>query len=159
MFPLEVTQDVGSVDGHHGGGGGGIRRAGGPGAGQGSPEETGGRRPGQYMDQYDEQYKPRISQALSIPRDERERLEEIAAMAAPERREDMKRAMKEYASLRHMKRREAQRRGERDRFKRTMLAVHVPFSYAQAVTARAEEEGVSVYVWLRKAIDAAMRKP
>ena len=108
------------------------------------------------MEQYDEQYKPRISRALSIPRDERERLEEMAAMAAPERRKEMERALKEYANLRHMKRREAQRRGERDRFKRTMLAIHVPFDYAQAVTARAEEEGMSVYAWLRRAVDRAM---
>ncbi|MBD5119139.1 MAG: hypothetical protein HDT37_08525 [Clostridiales bacterium] len=48
------------------------------------------------------------------------------------------------------------RRGEDDRWKRTMLAIHVPFSYAQAVTAKAEEEGLSVYQWLRRAIDAAM---
>ena len=108
------------------------------------------------MEQYEQQYKPRTSRVLSIPRDERERLEEMAAMAAPEHREEMKRALKEYADLRHKKRREAQRRGERDRFRRTMLAIHVPFSYAQAVTARAEEEGMSVYAWLRRAVDRAM---
>ena len=111
---------------------------------------------GQYQKQYDEQYKPRISRMLSIPRDERERLEEMATMAVPGHREDMERALKDYADLRHMKRREAQRRGGHDRFKRTMLAIHVPFSYAQAVTARAEAEGLSVYAWLRRAIDAAM---
>lgn len=108
------------------------------------------------MEQYDEQYKPRISRVLSIPRDERERLEEMAAMAAPERREDMKRALKEYADLRHKKRRELRRRSERDRERRTMLAIHVTFDYAQAVTARAEEEGMSVYAWLRRAVDRAM---
>ena len=37
-----------------------------------------------------------------------------------------------------------------------MLAIHVPFAYAQAVTAKAEKEGMSVYQWLRRAIDAAM---
>lgn len=65
-------------------------------------------------------------------------------------------AVLEYANLRKTKRVYQRRRGEDDRWKRTMLAIHVPFSYAQAVTAKAEEEGISVYQWLRRAIDAAM---
>lgn len=108
------------------------------------------------MNQYQGQYSPKINRALSVPRDEREQLEAVAAMAAPEYRDDMTKALKRYAELRHMKRREQQRRGERDRFRRTMLAIHVPFDSAQAVTARAEAQGMSVYQFLRKAIDAAM---
>ncbi len=111
------------------------------------------------MEQYEGQYKPRISRMLSVPKDERARLEAIAGLAAPENREVMQRAIKEYAELRHMKRREQQRRNERDRYKRTMLAIHVPFDYAIAVTAKAEAEGMSVYQWLRRTIDEAMRKP
>lgn len=93
---------------------------------------------------------------LSIPRDERSRLEEMAALAAPNKREEMERVLQDYAKIRHMKRRELRRRTERDRERRTMLAIHVPFDYAQAVTARAEEEGMSVYAWLRRAVDRAM---
>ena len=37
-----------------------------------------------------------------------------------------------------------------------MLAIHVPFDYAQAVADRARAQGMSVYQWLRKAIDAAL---
>lgn len=110
----------------------------------------------QYQEQYPEQYAPKISRTLSVPRDEREKLEEMAALAAPENREAMSEALQRYAELRHMKRREQQRRGERDRFRRTMLAIHVPFDYAQAVTARAEAQGMTVYQFLRRAIDAAM---
>lgn len=108
------------------------------------------------MKQYDTQYKPRISRILSVPKDERARLEKMAELAAPDKREEMERALQDYAQLRHMKRREAQRRGERDRYRRTMLAIHVPFDYAQDVSARAEAEGMTVYQWLRRAIDQAM---
>lgn len=58
--------------------------------------------------------------------------------------------------LRQTKRLYQRRRGEDDRWRRTMLAIHVPFDYAQEVARRADKEGITVYAWLRRAVDAAM---
>ena len=97
---------------------------------------------GQYQKQYQD-----------FPSDERALL---ARLVEGSDRKDREAAVLEYAKLRKSKRMYQQRRGEDDRWRRSMLAVHVPFSYAQAVTARAEAEGLSVYAWIRRAIDAAM---
>lgn len=65
-------------------------------------------------------------------------------------------ALEEYAKLRQSKRLNQKRRGEADRYRRTMLAIHVPFEYAQKVAARADAEGMSIYAWIRAAINRAM---
>ena len=94
-----------------------------------------------------------MNQYDNLPGDERAALLAIADAGTQEQREQ---AMLEYCRLRQVKRRYQHRRGQEDRYKRTMLAVHVPFEYAQEVAARADREGMSVYAWLRRAIDAAM---
>ena len=71
-------------------------------------------------------------------------------------REAREQAVLEYAKIRKAKRLYQRRRGEDDRYRRTMLAIHVPFEYAQAVTAYAEAQGMTVYRWLRKVVDEAM---
>ena len=98
------------------------------------------------MSQYQKQYQ-------SFPRDERAILARLVEESDQEQRE---KALLEYSDLRETKRLYQRRRGEDDRWKRTMLAIHVPFDYAQAVTARAEAQGMTVYQFLRRAIDAAM---
>lgn len=97
---------------------------------------------GQYQKQYQD-----------FPADERAVLARLVEGSDRKARET---AVSEYAKLRKAKRMYQRRRGEEDRWRRSMLAIHVPFAYAQAVTAKAEEEGMSVYQWLRRAIDAAM---
>ena len=97
-----------------------------------------------------------MKQYHDLPRNERAAL---AAIADAQTQEERDKALGAYCGLRATKRLYQRRRGEDDRWRRTMLAIHVPFEYAQAVTAQAEEEGMTVYAWLRKAIDAAMRRP
>ncbi len=97
-----------------------------------------------------------MRQYHDLPRNERAALDAIADAGTQEERE---RALTAYCKLRHTKRLYQRRRGEDDRWKRTMLAIHVPFEYAQAVTAQAEAEGLTVYAWLRRAVDEAMSKP
>lgn len=98
------------------------------------------------MGQYQKQYQ-------SLPGDERAL---IAAVVEAQTREEREQALKAYCKLREAKRLYQRRRGEDDRWRRSMLAIHVPFSYAQAVAARADAEGLSVYAWLRRAIDQAL---
>ena len=98
------------------------------------------------MGQYQKQYQ-------SFPKDERAILAQLVEGSDQEQREW---ALSEYSRIRASKRLYQQRRGEDDRWRRSMLAIHVPFDYAQAVTDRARAQGMSVYQWLRKAIDAAL---
>lgn len=95
-----------------------------------------------------------MKQYHDLPRSERAALARIADAETQEERDE---ALSAYCLIRDTKRLYQRRRGDDDRWKRTMLAVHVPFSYAQAVRTRAEAEKISVYQWLRRAIDAAMR--
>ncbi len=97
-----------------------------------------------------------MRQYHDLPHNERAALDAVADAGTPAEREQ---ALTAYCKLRQTKRLYQRRRAEEDRYRRTMLAIHVPFEYAQAVTAQAEAEGMTVYVWLRRAIDAAMRKP
>lgn len=89
----------------------------------------------------------------NLPRNERAALAAIAGESDPEARE---KAVSDYCLLRKTKRMYQRRRTEEDRYKRTMLAIHVPLDYAFAVSARADAEGMSVYAWLRRAIDREM---
>lgn len=98
------------------------------------------------MGQYQKQYQ-------DFPSDERAILARLVEESDPGERE---KALLEYSKLRNAKRLYQKRRGDEDRWRRTMLAIHVPFSYAQAVMAQAEAQGISVYQFLRRAVDAAM---
>lgn len=101
------------------------------------------------MGQYQKQYH-------DFPADERAILARLVEESGREAREQ---AIREYARVRKTKRMCQRRRGEDDRWRRTMLAIHVPFDYAMAVTARAEAQGMTVYQFLRRAVDAAMDGP
>lgn len=94
-----------------------------------------------------------MKQYHNLPRDERAAL---AAVADAETAQEREAALGEYCKLRQTKRLYQRRRGDDDCWRRTMLAIHVPFEYAQAVTAKAEAEGMTVYKFLRKAVDTAM---
>lgn len=91
----------------------------------------------------------------NLPRNERAALEAIARESDREARE---KAISDYCRIRETKRLYQRRRGEDDRWRRTMLAIHVPFDYAMEVTLRAEKEGISVYQWLKRAIDKALKE-
>lgn len=95
-----------------------------------------------------------MKQYHDLPRDERAK---IMAIALGSTEEERKKALSEYCLLRKTKRMYQRRRREEDRYKRTMLAIHVPLDYAFEVSARADAEGMSVYAWMRRAIDRAIQ--
>lgn len=95
-----------------------------------------------------------MRQYHDLPRNERAALDAVADAATQEEREA---ALSAYCRLRKTKRLYQRRRGEEDRFRRTMLAIHVPFDYALEVSRQADAEGLSVYRWLRKVVDAALK--
>lgn len=98
------------------------------------------------MKQYQRQYH-------DLPKNERAALDAVADAATPEERAA---ALEDYCLLRRTKRLYQRRRGEADRWRRTMLAIHVPFEYALEVSRRADQQGMTVYAWLRQAIDRAL---
>lgn len=97
-----------------------------------------------------------MKQYHELPGNERAAL---AMVADAETQQEREAALEAYCLLRKTKRLYQRRRGEEDRWRRTMLAIHVPFEYAQAVARRADQDGVTVYQWLRRAVDEAMRRP
>ena len=94
-----------------------------------------------------------MKQYHDLPRNERAALSAIADAGTQEEREA---ALSAYCLLRKTKRLYQHRRGQEDRHRRTMLAIHVPFDYALEVAGRADSEGMSVYAWLRRAVDRAL---
>ena len=102
--------------------------------------------------QYDKQYN---IQYHGLPKDERDALD---AFLTAEEQDERVRAVEAYARMRHRKRLSQRRRREEDRASRTMLAIHVPFDYAQLVQDEADRAGVSVYRFMRRALDRAMQE-
>lgn len=94
-----------------------------------------------------------MKQYHNLPKNERAALSAIADAGTQEERE---KALSDYCLLRSTKRLYQHRRGQEDRYKRTMLAIHVPLDYALEVARKADAEGISTYAWLRRAVDAAM---
>ena len=96
------------------------------------------------------------SKGKSKGKDVKKRDEDTAKPKAKEKVKDDSKALEEYCLLRRTKRLYQHRRGQEDRYRRTMPAIHVPFDYAVEVSRRADREGMTVYAWLRRAVDRAM---
>ena len=94
-----------------------------------------------------------VRQYHNLPQNERAALAAIADAVTVEEKDQ---AISDYCRLRNVKRLYQRRRGEEDRYRRTMLAIHVPFDYALEVARRADAEGISVYAWMRRAVDRAL---
>lgn len=94
-----------------------------------------------------------MRQYHDLPKNERDALDAVADAGTQEERS---KALEAYCLLRRTKRLYQHRRGQEDRYRRTMLAIHVPFDYAMEVSRRADTEGMTVYAWMRRAVDRAM---
>lgn len=68
------------------------------------------------------------------------------------------RLAKELDRARGMKRMFQRRRTEADRGRRTMIAVHVPWEYAEAVNDAAAARNMSAYRFMKEAVDRAMEE-